>query len=232
MMADRAVTLRIRQAAQRGASSSTEGLDGRPSALRRPPGSSSSSASSTSRRWRSRPRPTTTTASTSSPSRPRSSRRRSSRYFPPMANNWMKLVVDAPVSRLGSRASASTLTRPRPGWDQAADQDAWAIWQANSLDALSLMVHTEAIKCGVCNVLVTPPEDGEEPLVTPEHPAQSYVLCSLRRPAQAPGGDQTLGRRDRRLRLLLPVPARLRATATARLASSTAARSEHVQWAP
>jgi hypothetical protein len=38
-------------------------------------------------------------------------------------------------------------------------------------------VHTEAVKCGVCNVLVTP-RQGKQPLITPEHPGQSYVECS------------------------------------------------------
>jgi hypothetical protein len=102
-----------------------------------------------------------------------------SRYFPPMANNWMKLVVDTPVSRLGIEGFRFNPDPTKPGWDQDADQDAWNIWQANNLDIGSLIAHTEAVKCGVCNVLVSPPpEDGDEPLITIEHPSQSYVFCS------------------------------------------------------
>jgi hypothetical protein len=100
-----------------------------------------------------------------------------SRYFPPMANNWMKLVVDTPVSRLGIEGFRFDPQPDKPGWDQEADQDAWAIWQANNMDAISQMVHTEAIKCGVCNVLISPTDD-KYPLITAEHPAQSYVQCA------------------------------------------------------
>jgi hypothetical protein len=101
-----------------------------------------------------------------------------SRYFPPMANNWMKLVVDTPVSRLGVEGFRFDPDPSKPGWDQEADHEAWRMWQANNLDATSQMVHTEAIKCGVCNVLVTPQANGDQPLITAEHPAQSYVHCS------------------------------------------------------
>jgi hypothetical protein len=45
------------------------------------------------------------------------------------------------------------------------------------MDGVSQQVHTEAIKCGVCNVLVSP-SDADHPLLTAEHPAQSYVQCS------------------------------------------------------
>jgi len=102
-----------------------------------------------------------------------------SRYFPPLANNWMKLVVDAPVSRLAIEGFRFDPNPAKPGWDQPADQDAWAIWQTNNLDGVSQMVHTEAIKCGICNVLVSPPGEDtrNQPLITAEHPSQSYVHC-------------------------------------------------------
>jgi hypothetical protein len=94
-----------------------------------------------------------------------------------MANNWMKLVVDAPVSRLNVEGFRFDPDPSKPGWDQGADQDAWAIWQSNNMDGIAQQVHTEAIKCGVCNVLVSP-SDGKHPLLTAEHPSQSYVQCS------------------------------------------------------
>lgn len=102
-----------------------------------------------------------------------------SRYFPPLANNWMKLCVDTPVSRLSIEGFRFNPDPTKPGWDQTADQEAWSIWQANNLDSGSLIAHTEAIKCGVCNVLIAPPDaDGEEPVITIEHPMQTYVQCS------------------------------------------------------
>src|SRR6478736_9206451 len=52
-----------------------------------------------------------------------------SRYFPPMANNWMKLIVDSPVSRLHIEGFRFDPDPFAAGWDQAADEDAWGIWQ-------------------------------------------------------------------------------------------------------
>jgi hypothetical protein len=101
-----------------------------------------------------------------------------SRFFPPMANNWMKLVVEAPVARLEIQGFRFNTDPNRPSWDQAADRDAWNIWQANNLDSGADIAHREMVKLGVVNLLVTPNgiEEGI-PLVTVEHPAQSYVLC-------------------------------------------------------
>jgi hypothetical protein len=100
-----------------------------------------------------------------------------SRYFPPMANNWMKLIVDSPVARLRIEGFRFDPDPEKATWDVAADTDAWEIWKSNNLPAVSKVVHTEAIKCGVCNVLVSPGEDGD-PLITAEHPGQSYVFSS------------------------------------------------------
>jgi hypothetical protein len=52
-----------------------------------------------------------------------------------------------------------------------ADDAAWAIWQANGMDAQSSMVHTEAIKLGEAYWLVEPPMNGRRyPRITCEHP--------------------------------------------------------------
>lgn len=86
-----------------------------------------------------------------------------------IADNWCQIVVDAAVERLvveGFRFGG-----------QDADTDAWAIWQANNLDADAKMAHREAVKTGRAYALVAPPQsDGDAPLITVEHPAQMTVM--------------------------------------------------------
>src|SRR4051794_32064989 len=67
--------------------------------------------------------------------------------FAAFADNWCEIVVDAPVERLhvvGFR------------FGEEADEDAWKIWQANTLDAESVIAHTEAGKVGSAFLLVDP----------------------------------------------------------------------------
>jgi hypothetical protein len=81
--------------------------------------------------------------------------------FSAFADNWCEIVVDAPVERLhivGFR------------FGEAADEDAWKIWQKNALDSMSVVAHTEAGKCGRAYLLVDPNEG--EPRITVEHPSQ------------------------------------------------------------
>lgn len=101
--------------------------------------------------------------------------------FASVADNWCPIVVDSSAERLKVQGF-------RFGNDQAADDDAWAIWQHNGLDAESDMAHTEAIKLGEAYWLVEPPARGSDdpPRITSEHPSQMIV-------AHAPG--------DRRRRL-------------------------------
>jgi hypothetical protein len=122
-----------------------------------------------------------------------------SRYFPPMANNWMQTVVDAPASRLtvqGFRFNIGSEGGPKvggildpttgiihggqtPSWELDDDDEAWKVWQANNLDSVSRMLHTDAIKLGVSYVLVSPADKakptGAFPIITPEHPSQCFV---------------------------------------------------------
>ena len=93
--------------------------------------------------------------------------------FQAFSDNWCALVVDASVERLGVEGF-------RFGAEADADEDAWAIWQANDLDAQSMLAHTEAVKCGESYVLVAPGAEGELPMITVEHPSQCVV-------ANAPG---------------------------------------------
>ena len=89
--------------------------------------------------------------------------------FKAFADNWCEIVVDAPVERLFVEGFRFGSTKP-------ADQDAWAIWQANALDSESVMAHTEAVKDGRAYILVGPDEVGTGyPQITVEHASQVVV---------------------------------------------------------
>jgi hypothetical protein len=102
-----------------------------------------------------------------------------SRFFPPLANNWMKIVVEAPVSRLQIQGFRFDPDPKAATWELDADVDAWNVWQANGMDALSRIVHTDAIKLGTSFVLIQPPNPldpyNKLPVLTPEHASQCYV---------------------------------------------------------
>jgi len=86
--------------------------------------------------------------------------------FGAFADNWCGIVVDAPVERLqviGFRLAGA----------ESADNDAWGIWQRNSMDVESVIAHTEAGKAGTAYILVDP-NDGE-PRITVEHASQVVV---------------------------------------------------------
>lgn len=92
-----------------------------------------------------------------------------------LTDNYMPLVVDSAAERLRVQGF-------RFGDSENADEDAWAIWQANGLDAQANMVHTESIKLGEAYWLVQP--NGDMPKITCEHPSQVIV-------ATAPGDRRT-----------------------------------------
>lgn len=94
-------------------------------------------------------------------------------------SNYMGLVVDAMVERIQVEGF-------RVGEDAEADDDTWAIWQANNLDADSDSALLEAAINRRSCLLVTPTSG--MPLVTVEHPTQAvveYVPGSGRRIAAA-----------------------------------------------
>lgn len=95
--------------------------------------------------------------------------------FHEFADNWCDLVVDAVEERLN-------VTGFRLGGkgDEKGDEKAWALWQANNLDAQSQIVHTEALINGEAYTITWADTDGS-PLITVEHPAEVIV-------AHAPGG--------------------------------------------
>lgn len=86
--------------------------------------------------------------------------------FTEFRDNWCALVVDAVEERLN-------VTGFRFG-DEAGDEDAWHIWQANGLDADSQLAHTESLINGVSFALVWYGEDGI-PEISIEAPEQMIV---------------------------------------------------------
>jgi hypothetical protein len=92
--------------------------------------------------------------------------------FDELSDNWCQVIVDACVERLqveGFRFGPS---------DQAADEEAWQLWQENYLDADSSLAHAEACTTGLAYTLVLPGDDPETPRITVESPAQCIVLCA------------------------------------------------------
>jgi hypothetical protein len=83
--------------------------------------------------------------------------------------NWCELIVNAVASRL-------TVTGFRFGTDED-DELAWAIWQANAMDADHELVHTDALVTGSSFVLVAPDEDNPTGVsITVESPEEACVL--------------------------------------------------------
>lgn len=91
--------------------------------------------------------------------------------------NFAELVVEAPRERMmpvGFRTGASG--------DELGDSEAWRIWQANSLDADSLLVHRTQMAMSLGFVIVGS-VDAEigAPLITPEDPREVVVEHDPRR---------------------------------------------------
>lgn len=90
--------------------------------------------------------------------------------FAAFSDNWCGVVVDAAVERLNVQGF-------RFGESPDADDEAWQIWQANDLDAESIVAQETAVATGYGYLLVSPPErDGDQPLITVEHPLE--VICA------------------------------------------------------
>jgi hypothetical protein len=91
--------------------------------------------------------------------------------FEEFATNWCGLVIDVAAERLG-------ILGFRFGEDSASE-DAWQIWQDNSMDARSMQANTEAIKAEASYLLVSPPNPNDPdlvPRITVEHPMQ--FICA------------------------------------------------------
>lgn len=86
--------------------------------------------------------------------------------------NYAALIVEAVRERMsptGFRTGAST--------DPQGDDAAWAIWQANRLDADSGLVHRASLTMGDAYVIVGGvDEETGQPVITPEDPRQVYAV--------------------------------------------------------
>lgn len=83
-------------------------------------------------------------------------------YFEEFADNWMPIVADALVERLG-------VVGFRFGGDGEGDRDAWRIWQANNLDSEHNIALTEAAIAAQSFLLVwRDPSDEATPMITVE----------------------------------------------------------------
>lgn len=82
-------------------------------------------------------------------------------------SNWPEMVVSAVDERLAVDGF-------RFGGESKAAADVWELWQANAMDAESLLVHGAALSTGQAFVTVWP-SDGEYPTVTAEHPSEVLV---------------------------------------------------------
>lgn len=87
--------------------------------------------------------------------------------FQSFADNWTDLVVDAAEERLDVEGF-------RVGDSVDADQDAWALWQRDHLDAMSQQGHLEALIHGEASVLVW--QEAGQARLTVEHPDQMIVV--------------------------------------------------------
>lgn len=92
-----------------------------------------------------------------------------------VCDNWMPLIIDAVEERLEVTGFRFNVDRNNPDTD--ADMDAWDIWQRNFLDEDSLLGFQAALTCGISYLMVWGNGDGE-PIITAEHPSQTYVLTA------------------------------------------------------
>lgn len=84
-------------------------------------------------------------------------------------SNYTGLVVDATAERI-------QVDGFRFDDEDVADQEAWRIWQASSMDADSDLLITEAVKVGRAFALVAPnPVDESTPIITAEDATQAIV---------------------------------------------------------
>ena len=94
------------------------------------------------------------------------------RWLRRISDNWCAVVIDAAVERMaveGFRFATAA------GFS-ASDREAWAMWQANALDAYSDDLHTLVLACGEAAAIVEPPPEGRPyPRITVENPLEVAV---------------------------------------------------------
>jgi hypothetical protein len=91
--------------------------------------------------------------------------------------NFAELIVEAVRERMmpvGFKTGAAN--------DELGDKEAWRVWQANSLDADSSLVHAASLSMGMGYVIVGPvDEEIGAPLITPEDPREVIAETDPRR---------------------------------------------------
>jgi len=103
-----------------------------------------------------------------------------------VCDNWMPIVVEAVSERMnvegfrfGSEPEAGAEGDSPVGVTGKGDTEAWDIWQRNSLDADSELLHTSTLIDGIGYAMVwgTPEKDDFSlPIITIEDASQVYVL--------------------------------------------------------
>lgn len=87
--------------------------------------------------------------------------------------NYSELIVEAVRERMnvsGFRTGAAD--------DELGDREAWSIWQANSLDANSILVHRTMLAMSESYVMIGQPAEGTDlPIITPEDPREIAIIC-------------------------------------------------------
>jgi hypothetical protein len=92
-------------------------------------------------------------------------------------SNFAELVVEATRERI-----IPTGFHTGAAGDALGDKEAWRIYQGNSLDADSSLVHTASLSLGMSYVIVGPVDpDLGVPLITPEDPREVVVETDPRR---------------------------------------------------
>lgn len=91
------------------------------------------------------------------------------RLLSEISDNWCGVVVESSVERL-------RVTGFRFGRDEVADEEAWDIWQASSLDADQVLAHEEASVSSLCYLLVEPPGEIELPRISVLSPIEAITL--------------------------------------------------------
>lgn len=97
-----------------------------------------------------------------------------------VSDNWMPLVIDAPLERLIVQGISLG-----DGQTMQADDAAWRIWQENELDGDSRLLFTEASKHGEAYLMVWWGEDRDAvsgPLISRR--SQPYAEITVEHPAQ------------------------------------------------
>jgi hypothetical protein len=95
--------------------------------------------------------------------------------FNAFADNWCELIVEAVEERLNVRGFRID---PKV---QATDDDAWAIWQRNELDAQSKLAHSEALISGVAYATVWFSGEDRQSEITVASPGECTVATDPRR---------------------------------------------------